>query len=80
MAAAPGLLYWKKRDSDGPPYADYESWLRSPGFTDMILDRRDLMAGLMSSELVEKVMQSGSLRQIAPVSSLAVFASLAAQA
>ena len=69
-------LYWKKKRRRGPPYADYASWFRSPAFTDMILDRGNSIRELMSSELLESVMKSGSVRQIAPIASLAVFASL----
>ncbi len=40
------------------------------------MDRSDAIRALMSVELVESVVKSGSVRQIAPIASLAVFASL----
>ena len=76
MALQPGFLYWKKKRRRGPPYADYANWFRSPAFMDMVMDRRDSIRDLMSSELLESVMKSGRVRQIAPIASLAVFASL----
>ena len=75
MTVNPGPLYWKGR-GPGLPYADYANWFRTPTFTDMVMDRRDSIRDLMSSDLVESVMKSGSVRQIAPISALAVFASL----
>ncbi len=42
----------------------------------MIMERRNSIRDLMSPDLVESVMKSGSVRQIAPIASLAVFASL----
>ncbi len=76
MAVDPGRLYWMKKSGGGLPYADYANWLRSPAFTDMVMDRRDSIRELMSPDLVESLMKSGSIRQIAPIASLAVFASL----
>jgi hypothetical protein len=76
MAVDPGWLYWVKKRGGGPPYADYATWFRSPAFTDMIMERRNSIRDLMSPDLVESVMKSGSVRQIAPMASLAVFASL----
>ena len=65
-----------KKHGGGPPYADYANWFRSPAFTDMVMDRRDSIRELMSPDLVESLMTSGRVRQIAPIASLAVFASL----
>ena len=76
MAVTPDPLYWKKKRGVGPPYADYANWLRSPAFSDMVTNRRDSIRELMSPDLVESVMKSGSVRQIGRVASLAVFASL----
>ncbi|MCH8937217.1 MAG: hypothetical protein IIB90_15990 [Gemmatimonadetes bacterium] len=76
MAVDPGRLYWMKKSGGGLPYADYANWFRSPAFTDMVMDRRDSIRELMSPDLVESLMKSGSIRQIAPIASLAVFASL----
>ncbi len=76
MAVDPGPLYWKKKRGRGPPYADYANWFRSPAFTDMVMDRRDSIRELMSPDLVESVMKSGSVWQISSIASLAVFASL----
>ena len=76
MAVNPGPLYWMKKHGGGPPYADYANWFRSPAFTDMVMDRRDSIRELMSPDLVESLMTSGRVRQIAPIASLAVFASL----
>ena len=76
MAVTPDPLYWKKKRRGGLPYADYANWFRSPAFTDMVMDRRDSIRELMSPDLLESVMKSGSVRQIASIASLAVFASL----
>ena len=82
MAANPGALYWTKkrrrerRRRRGPPYADYADWFASAIFRDMIMDRREAMSELMSSELLDSVMASGSVRLISQIASLAVFASL----
>ena len=75
MAVDPGLLYWMKKRGGGPPYADYASWFRSPGFVDMVMDRRNSIRELMSPDLVESMMKSGSVRQISPIAALAVYAS-----
>ncbi len=76
MGVTPDPLYWRRKRGVGPPYADYANWLRSPAFSDMVMNRRDSIRELMSPDLVESVMKSGSVRQIGPVASLAVFASL----
>ena len=82
MAANPGALYWTKkrrrerRRRGGPPYADYADWFASAIFRDMIMDRREAMSELMSSELLDSVMASGSVPLISQIASLAVFASL----
>ena len=76
MAVTPDPLYWRKKRGGGLPYADYANWFRSPAFTDMVMDRRDSMRELMRPDLLESVLKSGSVRQIAPIASLAVFASL----
>ena len=75
MAVTPDPLYWKKKRGGGLPYADYANWFRSPAFTDMVMDRRDSIRELMTPDLLESVLKSGSVRQIAPITSLAVFAS-----
>ena len=75
MAVDPGLLYWMKKRGGGPPYADYTNWFRSPGFVDMVMDRRNSIRELMSPDLVESMMKSGSVRRISPIAALAVYAS-----
>jgi len=76
MAATPPWLHGKKKRRRGLPYADYANWFRSPLFTDMVMDRRDSIRELVSPDLVADVMKSGNVRQISPIASLAVFASL----
>lgn len=66
----------KKKRRRGIPYADYATWFRSPLFVDMVMDRRDSIRELLSPGLVADVMKSGTVPQISPVTSLAVFASL----
>ncbi len=76
LSVGPSPVYWKRRGARGRPYADYAVWFRAPAFMDMVMDRADSIRELMAPDLVERVMKSGNVRQIAPITSLAVFAAL----